>query len=166
MDKITQSQQLHMPVKGWSAGESGNTQHVQPETIYSLIEKQAQAIPDQIAIIDGEMKIQYQQMMERASAIAGELMSRGIAPGSLVGVCMNRSWELIATLIGVLRAGCGYVPLDPAYPQDRVRYMLEHSRAAAAIVAHKNAAELCEGVSHLIRLDEISHRAESTVAGP
>lgn len=127
------------------------------DTISGLIEQQASAYPKRIAIIDGETEIDFKRLMERANAIAGELRVRGVEPGSLVGVCMSRTWELIATLLGVLQSGCAYVPLDPAYPRERVRYMLEHSRAVAAIVDHKDAAELCEGVSELISLDTVGN---------
>ncbi|XZZ60072.1 AMP-binding protein (plasmid) [Microbulbifer sp. SSSA002] len=92
------------------------------------------AAPHRIAIIDGEVRVSYECLLQRAGAIAAELERRDIQPGALVGVCMKRSWELVAALIGVMRAGCAYVPLDPAYPQDRVGYMLEHSGAVAAIV--------------------------------
>jgi amino acid adenylation domain-containing protein len=135
------------------------------ETVWSLIEKQAQAHPEHTAIIDGHAEIDYERLMARAGAIAGELLARGVEPGSLVGVCMSRTWELVATLVGVLRAGCAYVPLDPAYPRERVRYMLEHARAVAAIVDHDRSAALCEGVPELIRLDELGERkAEGAVA--
>jgi amino acid adenylation domain-containing protein len=136
------------------------------ETVWGLIEKQAQAHPEQTAIIDGETEIDYERLTERASAIAGELVARGVEPGSLVGVCMSRTWELVATLVGVLRAGCTYVPLDPAYPRERVRYMLEHARAVGAIVDHENMADLCEGVPELVRLDDVGEWTADGVAGP
>lgn len=136
------------------------------ETVWGLIEKQAQVHPEQTAIIDGETEIDYERLTERASAIAGELVARGVEPGSLVGVCMSRTWELVATLVGVLRAGCTYVPLDPAYPRERVRYMLEHARAVGAIVDHENRAELCEGVPEVVRLDEVGKGTADGVAGP
>ncbi len=138
----------------------------QTETVWGLIEKQAQAHPAQTAIIDGETEIDYARLTARANAIAGELVARGVQPGSLVGVCMGRTWELVATLVGVLRAGCAYVPLDPEYPRERVRYMLEHARAAAVIVDGQKAAELCAGARELIRLDAVSERTPGTMAGP
>ncbi len=136
------------------------------ETVWGLIEKQAQAHPERTAVIDGETEIDYGRLTERASAIAGELVARGVEPGSLVGVCMSRTWELVATLVGALRAGCAYVPLDPAYPRERVRYMLEHARAVGAIVDHETTAELCAGVPELVRLDEVGTRTADGVAGP
>ncbi|WP_246223484.1 amino acid adenylation domain-containing protein [Fulvivirga kasyanovii] len=136
------------------------------ETISELINRQVLAQPERTAIIDGGTTIDFRHLMDRANAIAGELAARGVEPGSLVGVCMGRTWELVATLLGVLRAGCAYVPLDPAYPQERVRYMLEHSRAVAAIVNDKNCAELCKGISELIWLDDVKAQSADEVAGP
>lgn len=135
-------------------------------TVWGLIESQARAHPGQTAIVDGETEIDYQRLTARARAIAGELAARGVAPGSVVGVCMSRTWELVATLVGVLRAGCAYVPLDPAYPRERVRYMLEHARAVGAIVDHEETAELCQGVPELVRLDEVGEHTADGVPGP
>ncbi|MEM9291026.1 MAG: amino acid adenylation domain-containing protein [Acidobacteriota bacterium] len=136
------------------------------ETAWHRIEAQARAHPQRTAFIDGEAEISYRQLTQRAREISAELIARGVEPGSLVGVCMHRSWELAATLLGVFGAGCAYVPLDPGYPRQRLRYMLEHSRAAAAIVDHDEAAALCEGVSELIRLQEIGGRAADELSGP
>ena len=138
----------------------------QTETVWGLIEKRARAHPEQTAIIDGETQIDYERLTARASAIAGELAARGVEPGSLVGVCMSRTWELVATLVGVLRAGCAYVPLDPLYPRERVRYMLEHARAAVAIVDGEKTAELCDGVPKLVRLNEVREWTPEKMAGP
>src|SRR5690606_14774211 len=92
--------------------------HNSTETICGLIAQKAQVHPERTAIIDGKITINFKHLMDRANAIAGELVTRGVPRGSLVGVCMSRNWELVATLLGVLRAGCAYVPLDPAYPQE------------------------------------------------
>ncbi len=135
-------------------------------TIWDLIEKHAQMDPEKTAVIDREDVINYGRLIERASAVAGELAARGAEPGSLVGVCMDRSWELVAALLGVLRAGCAYVPLDPAYPRERVRYMLEHSRAVVALADHEGAAELCAGVPELVRLGEVGDRNADGVPLP
>ena len=132
-------------------------------TICGLIAKQMLEYPERIAIIDGETKIQYKDLMKRASEVAGELESRGVELRSLVGVCMNRSWELVAALIGVMQAGCAYVPLDPAYPQDRVRYMLEHSCAGAAIVDSNSSANLCSGVRELVWINKLDGHTDSSV---
>ncbi|MFA0965016.1 amino acid adenylation domain-containing protein [Roseivirga sp. BDSF3-8] len=136
------------------------------ETICSLVHRQAQQHPEHIAIIDGNTEVDYQRLMNRANAVAAELQRRGVAPGSLVGVCMDRTWELVATLYGVLQAGCAYVPLDPAYPRERVRYMLEHSRAVAAIVDNDTTAGLCQGVQELIHLNKIADETPHNLTPP
>ncbi|MCF7220739.1 amino acid adenylation domain-containing protein [Marilutibacter chinensis] len=136
------------------------------ETIWGLFEKQAQAHPGRTAIIDGHAQIDYAQLAARANAIAGKLVTRGVQPGALVGVCMGRTWELVAALLGVLRAGCAYVPLDPEYPRERVRYMLEHARAAAVIVDGEKQAGLCAGATELVRLDATGERLPDTIPGP
>ncbi|MBA3487137.1 MAG: amino acid adenylation domain-containing protein, partial [Lysobacter sp.] len=156
-------EEAHRILIEWNRTEQA---YDQTETVWGLIEKHAQAHPTQTAIVDGETEIDYERLTARASAIAGELVTRGVEPGSLVGVCMSRTWELVATLVGVLRAGCAYVPLDPEYPRERVRYMLEHARAAVAIVDGEKSAELCDGVPKLLRLDEVRECAPKVMAGP
>lgn len=121
-------------------------------TIHDLIAAFTLADPHRTAVIDGQTLVDYATLSARADAVAATLAARGVAPGALVGVCLPRTWELIATLIGVQRARCAYVPLDPAYPAARVRYMLEHSRAAAAIINDAAAAALCDGVGELVWL--------------
>lgn len=150
----------------WGATLRAQESYDPAETVWALIEEQAHLHPGRTAIVDGETEIAYERLAKRASAIAGELEDRGVEPGSLIGVCMSRTWELVAALVGVLRAGCAYVPLDPAYPRERVRYMLEHAGVAAAIVDHEAMARLCEGVPELLRLDEVGERTADGLAGP
>ncbi|MTI31771.1 amino acid adenylation domain-containing protein [Xanthovirga aplysinae] len=154
------AQDLQILIEKQLAQKSGDDLE---ETICGLIVKQMLEHPERIAIIDGEIRIDYKGLMNRASEVAGELKNRGVEPGSLVGVCMNRSWQLVAALIGVMQAGCAYVPLDPAYPQDRVRYMLEHSRAVAAIVDNDSAANLCNGVRDLVWINKLGNHKDNRV---
>ncbi|MEL6557670.1 MAG: amino acid adenylation domain-containing protein [Bacteroidota bacterium] len=125
-------------------------------TISGLMVEQAFAHPLKVAIIDGEKRINYQTLFNQAAKVSGSLSEMDIKKGALVGVCMKRSWELIATLIGVMQAGCAYVPLDPGYPADRIKYMLTHSGAAAAITDNDKTAKLCEGVEKLLFVNELS----------
>ncbi len=139
------------------------------ETVWGLFEKKALEHPDKTAVIDGGAEIDYEHLRRRAIEIAAELVAQGVEPGSLVGVCMGRGWELTATLMGILRAGCAYVPLDPAYPQERLRYMVEHARLAAAVVDDDTRAERCVGSSapaalKVIHLGRVSARARALSA--
>ncbi|WP_101926498.1 MULTISPECIES: amino acid adenylation domain-containing protein [Luteimonas] len=135
-------------------------------TIWSLVDAQARAHPQRSAILDGNTVVDYARLTRRALAIAGELARRGVPPGSLVGVCMGRTWDVAATLLGVMRAGCAYVPLDPAYPRERVRYMLEHARAAAVIVDGAASAQLCADAAVLVHLDTVGDTAPDAMAPP
>lgn len=136
------------------------------ETVWGLFDTQASSLQRRTAIVDGTVDITYEQLRARAQVIADELVARGVAPGSLVGVCLGRTWELVATLLGVLRAGCGYVPLDPAYPSERVRYMVEHSRVVAVIVDGDETAELCSAAADIVHLHSIPDRRRSSRAEP
>ncbi len=132
-------------------------------TICGLIVKQMQSFPDRIAIIDNDTEISYQQLINKANQVAGALENRGVETGSLIGVCMNRTWELLAALVGVMQAGCAYVPLDPAYPRERIKYMLEHSRAVAAIVDNDASASLCKGVGELVWINKLGRHTNDKV---
>ncbi|WP_340065675.1 amino acid adenylation domain-containing protein [Ascidiimonas aurantiaca] len=132
-------------------------------TICGLIVRQMQEHPEQVAIIDGEIKIDYKRLIKRAGEVAGELRNRGVEPGSLVGVCMNRSWELVAALLGVMQSGCAYVPLDPAYPKGRIQYMLTHSRAVTAIVDNDHTASLCSELCELVWMNKVGKHTDTSI---
>ncbi|MDP2540225.1 hypothetical protein CSC81_07140 [Tenacibaculum discolor] len=132
-------------------------------TICELINKQMIAHPQRDAIIDGTTHIEYTTLIKRSNEVAGELKSKGIKPGALIGVCMNRSWELVATLTGIMQAGCAYIPLDPAYPKDRIEYMLEHSRTSAVFVNSDISANLCKKVQELIWIDKIGNHIDTKI---
>ncbi|EDP94166.1 amino acid adenylation domain-containing protein [Kordia algicida OT-1] len=121
-------------------------------TISGHIKRQMLKHPTKTAIIDGNTEISYKKLMGKVNAIAGELQHRNIPQGSLVAVCMHRSWELVAAIIGVMQAGCTYVPLDPAYPEKRIKYMLAHSKSIAAIVDREKTAKLCEEVQEILQI--------------
>lgn len=132
-------------------------------TICELINKQMIAHPQRDAIIDGTTHIEYTTLIKRSNEVAGELKSKGIKPGALIGVCMNRSWELVATLTGIMQAGCAYIPLDPAYPKDRIEYMLEHSCTTAVFVDSDISANLCKKVQELIWIDKIGNHIDTKI---
>ncbi|MEV7027316.1 amino acid adenylation domain-containing protein, partial [Kitasatospora sp. NPDC093558] len=94
-----------------------------------LIDAQVGRTPDAVALIDGERRLTYRELGERLTSTAGRLAGAGVGPGTLVGVCLPRSAELVVALLAVLRAGGAYVPLDPAYPQDRLELVIGDARA-------------------------------------
>jgi len=94
-------------------------------TLVSLFEQQAAVCPDAIAVVCGDDQLTYEEFNASANQLAHHLHSVGVGPESLVGVCMERSSEMVIALYGILKAGGAYVPLDPEYPQQRLEHMLE-----------------------------------------
>ena len=102
--------------------------------IHELVEEQVERTPDAIAATFEKRSLTYAELNGRANQLARKLRAAGVGPDTLVGVCMERSLELIVALLGVLKAGGAYVPLDPSYPEDRLRYLVSDARLQTAIV--------------------------------
>jgi len=102
-----------------------------------LFDAQVAKSPNAIALICGEQKLTYQELDERANRLAGYLNSLGVQPDAPVGVCITRSLDMVVAILGVVKAGGAYLPLDPAYPVDRLSFILED--ACARIVVTQSA---------------------------
>jgi amino acid adenylation domain-containing protein/non-ribosomal peptide synthase protein (TIGR01720 family) len=97
--------------------------------VHELFEMQVARSPEAEAVIFEEQRLSYRELNERANRLAQRLRRYGVGPESLVGVLLNRSAEMVTALLGVLKTGAAYVPLDPSYPEERLRFMLEDARA-------------------------------------
>ena len=104
--------------------------------VQELVEKQAALTPQAVAVIYGEQQFTYEELNVRANKIAHYLRGLGVAADSLVGICMDRSLDLVTGILAVLKAGAAYVPLDPGYPEDRLRFMLKDA-GAKVILTHQ-----------------------------
>ncbi|MFF5258096.1 amino acid adenylation domain-containing protein [Actinomadura viridis] len=107
-----------------------------------LFEAQAARTPDAIALISAGQEWTYAELDERASRVAHWLIRRGAGPESTVGVVMERSADQIAVLLGVVKAGAAYVPVDPAYPAERIAFMLADARPVAVVCTNATADAL------------------------
>ncbi len=114
-------------VHGWNS-----TQASWPSTlcIHQLFEQQVERTPDASAVQFNTEQLSYRELNYRANELAHFLRARGIGPDSVVGICLERSPNIAIAVLGVLKAGAAYLPLDPAYPHERLQFMLEDSRAA------------------------------------
>jgi natural product biosynthesis luciferase-like monooxygenase protein len=101
--------------------------------VHQLIAQQSKLTPDHIAVIFDDDQLTYSKLDQLASRIAAMLCARGVKQGDFVGLCMERSAEMVAALLGILKAGAAYVPLDPRYPKARIGYMLEDSAVKTVI---------------------------------
>ncbi|WP_234364857.1 non-ribosomal peptide synthetase [Streptomyces sp. RTd22] len=97
------------------------------ERIDRRFEAVASRRPDAVALVDEHEELTYRQLNERADAMAAGLHGLGIAPGTMVGVCLDRTASLVVALLAVLKAGCAYVPMDYRHPEDRLRYTAENA---------------------------------------
>ena len=96
-------------------------------TLGSEFSRQAAATPEKVAIKFGDSELTYEEVDSRSNQIARYLQAEGVEAGDLVGICVDRSQHMLVYLFAILKSGAGYVPLDPAYPSDRLQYMCDHS---------------------------------------
>ncbi|AUX29428.1 MULTISPECIES: non-ribosomal peptide synthetase/type I polyketide synthase [Sorangium] len=101
--------------------------------IHELFEARAEERPDAAAVVSGQRALSYRELNQRANRLAHHLRSLGVGAEVRVGICVERSLEMVIGLLGILKAGGAYVPLDPAYPQERLAFMLEDSGATVLI---------------------------------
>ncbi|NUR59075.1 MAG: amino acid adenylation domain-containing protein [Catenulispora sp.] len=122
-------------VLGWSRGEE--VEVPAETTLHGLIAAQAARTPDAVAVVCEQEKLSYRELELRAERIARHLAGHGAGPGSLVAVCAERSLDLVTALLGVLKSGAGYLPLDPDYPADRLSYMLRDAEPALLLIQER-----------------------------
>ena len=121
------------------------------KSIHQLFEEQVEKTPDNIAVVFEKEELTYRQLNERANKLGHYLQKKGVKPESLVGICVERSLDMIVGLLGILKAGGAYVPIDPTYPEDRISFMLED--ADCEIVLTQKHIELPKTNSEIIYLD-------------
>ena len=105
----------------------------QGQCLHEVFEAQALRTPDRLAVSCRGVELSYRELDARANQLAHALRQLGVGPDVLVGLCLERSVEMVVGLLGILKAGGAYVPLDPAYPPDRLAFMLEDSGTSVLI---------------------------------
>ncbi|MET0341935.1 MAG: amino acid adenylation domain-containing protein [Polyangiales bacterium] len=130
--------------------------------VHALVEERAAATPDAIAAVCDGKTLSYGALVRNASALAARLSAAGVGPGSLVGVHVSRSLALLETILGVLQAGAGYVPLDPAFPRDRLAFMVDDAGLSAIVSEQALAGELPPHAAKLVLIDAPEAPAPAT----
>lgn len=123
------------------------------QCIHKLFESQVEQTPNATALIFENQRWSYRELNHRANQLAHHLQQLGVKPEVLVGIFVERSMEMLVALLGVLKAGGGYVPLDPTYPQERLAFMLEDTRAAVLLTQKKWATLLPSEGLEVVCLD-------------
>ncbi|GFE67456.1 non-ribosomal peptide synthetase [Chroococcus sp. FPU101] len=110
--------------------ECNNTKQVYllDKCIHQLFEEQVEKTPDAIAVIFEDQTLTYHQLNQRANQLANYLKSCGVKPDELIGIFLERSLEMIIGLLGILKSGCAYIPLDPNYPKERLDYIIQETQ--------------------------------------
>ncbi len=123
------------------------------QCIHHLFEEQAKRTPDAVAVVFENQQLTYQQLNQRANQLARHLQSLGVKPEVLVGICVERSLELVIGILGILKAGGAYVPIDPTYPQERLTFVLEDTQTSVLLTQQRLVEHLPQHNAHTICLD-------------
>ena len=112
------------------------------QTIVDLFEEQAKTTPCELAVVFEDRSITYKELDERANQLAHFLKSKGVKEDSLVPLCVERSVEMIIGLVGILKAGAAYVPIEPDFPGERKAFVLKDTQASLVVSTVKASTSL------------------------
>jgi amino acid adenylation domain-containing protein len=124
-------------------------------TLHARFEAQAARRPDAVALTCGDTSMSYGELDRRANRVAHALRAEGAAPGQLVGLCVEREPDLVVGLLGILKSGAAYVPLDPSHPDDRIAYTLEDCAARLLVTQAPLRARLASFKGTTLCVDEV-----------
>lgn len=126
------------------------------QTIHSLVEKRASIIPEEIALVFQDEKMSYGELNNRANQLAHRLKEYGISRNEIVGIMVERSIDIVVAILGVLKAGGAYLPIDPDFPQERIKYMLKDSEAKL-LLTNGHLVDQANFDGLVIDIDEKAH---------
>src|SRR3954453_13363810 len=123
--------------------------------LHHLFEAQTSRTPDAIALRFQNTELTYGELNERANQVAHQLIESGVKPEDLIGICVERSLETIVGVLGVLKAGAAYVPFDPTYPKERLRFLFDDAEVATLLTQSWLVQQLPQHSARVICLDEV-----------
>jgi amino acid adenylation domain-containing protein len=160
---ITEAERYQLLVE-WNATQSAYPRDM---CIHQLFEAQMQRTPDAVAVIFENERLTYRELNSKANQLAHYLQKLGVGPEVLVGVCVERSLEMLVGLLGILKAGGAYVPLDPAYPQERLAFMIQDSQVKVLLTQERLRTRIPEQEAQVVCLDTAAAvLAQQHVANP
>jgi len=127
--------------------------HTEPTQVHRVFEQRARRIPNGFAVVCASETLSYEQLNQRSNQLARYLQRFGAEPGNLIGICLERSAEMPLAILAVLKAGCAYVPLDPAYPAERLAFMMRDTQLKAVITNSSLLSRLPQVPFQIIGLD-------------
>ncbi|MBG1270577.1 non-ribosomal peptide synthetase, partial [Nostoc sp. WHI] len=129
------------------------TEYPQDRCIHQLFEEQVERTPDAVAVVFADQQLTYRELNTRANQLAHYLQTLGVKPDVLVGICVERSLEMVVGVLGILKAGGAYVPLDPNYPAERLSYMLSDSQVSVLLTQQRLVEKLPQHQARVVCLD-------------
>src|SRR6266516_2779503 len=129
------------------------TDYPKHQCLHQLFEAQVERTPDTVAVVSEEQYLAYRVLNARANQLAHHLQALGVGPEVLVGICMERSLEMIVGLLGVLKAGGAYVPLDPLYPPERLAFIMQDSQITVVLTQERLRLWMPEHSVQVVSLD-------------
>ena len=148
---VLEEEERKLLLEEWNATEA---EYPEDKCIHELFEEQVRRTPEAIALVYEEQRLSYEELNRQANQLAHYLKRQGVAPDARVGICVERGVKMVVGLLAVLKAGGGYVPLDPAYPAERLKYMLQDS-APVVLLIEKHLRETLGGMDGTLRVIDI-----------
>jgi amino acid adenylation domain-containing protein len=146
---LTEQERQQLLVE-WNATQ---TAYSLDQCLHQLFEAQVERTPQAVAVVFEGEEMTYQELNRRANQLAHYLQHLGVGPEVLVGICVERSLDMVVGLLGILKAGGAYVPLDPNFPSDRIAFMLEDAQAPVLVTQQHLIAQLSEYETKVVCLD-------------
>ncbi|HEX8090156.1 MAG TPA: amino acid adenylation domain-containing protein, partial [Blastocatellia bacterium] len=147
---LMSGQELRRALIDWN---DTRVRYEQELCVHHLLERQASRTPGAVAVVSNGEELTYRELNERANQLAHYLRRLGVRPDVLVGICLDRSFEMAIGLAAVLKAGGAYLPLDVEYPKERLAFMLKDAQVAVVLANQKTDHRLPEHGAHTILLD-------------
>jgi amino acid adenylation domain-containing protein len=143
-------QERHQLLVDWN---NTTKEYPSDKCIHQLFEEQVERSPDAEAVLFEDKQLTYRELNQRANSLAHHLRTLGVGPEVLVGICVERSLEMVVGLLGILKAGGAYVPLDPAYPPERLAFMLEDASVGVLLTQARLVESLPKHQGPIVCLD-------------
>lgn len=145
-------EQRHTALEVWN---DTRREYPRNETVASIFEQQVRATPFAIALVSDEKPVTYDELNRQANQVAHWLTRQGAKPETLVGLCMERSLETYVVMLGIVKTGAAYVPLDPAYPAPRLEFLVKDSGVSFVLTTEKLKKLLPASLTKVIPLDQL-----------
>jgi len=153
--------EVRVPLAEWN---DTHADYPREKCVHHLFEEQVERTPNAVAVLFGEERLTYRELDQRANQLAGALQTLGVRPDAPVGLCLDRSLEMVIGVLAILKAGGAYVPLDPAYPRERLQLMLENSRAPVLLTRQSLRGHFQQPLAdcQVLCVDDTDHAPRTT----